>query len=245
MGGGDDTPGLSDSVVSEQADFLVDQIARGGIADDELREELRSALKARRENTALRDHIEHLKNEEVGMGLEASKRMAELSTEYMSQVEALKKEKEDARARADAAEVEAKMLAEMMRANGFATPPGAGLLERAMAGANASAATTSTPIAAPAALAFASPVMYDQPLDCLMTPTGDFAFPGSGGSGGVSGFTLAEGAAAAIKSVGETPDAPLTSSSFSAETPSSDAAEGAAMVAMASMDHPTLVREAS
>lgn len=91
MGGGDDTPGLSDSVVSEQADFLVDQIARGGIADDELREELRSALKARRENTALRDHIEHLKNEEVGMGLEASKRMAELSTEYMSQVEALKK----------------------------------------------------------------------------------------------------------------------------------------------------------
>ena len=245
MGGGDDTPGLSDSVVSEQADFLVDQIARGGIADDELREELRSALKARRENTALRDHIEHLKNEEVGMGLEASKRMAELSTEYMSQVEALKKEKEDARARADAAEVEAKMLAEMMRANGFATPPGAGLLERAMAGANASAATTSTPIAAPAALAFASPVMYDQPLDCLMTPTGDFAFPGSGGSGGVSGFTLAEGAAAAIKSVGETPDAPLASSSFSAETPSSDAAEGAAMVAMASMDHPTLVREAS
>ena len=179
------------------------------------------------------------------MGLEASKRMAELSTEYMSQVEALKKEKEDARARADAAEVEAKMLAEMMRANGFATPPGAGLLERAMAGANASAATTSTPIAAPAALAFASPVMYDQPLDCLMTPTGDFAFPGSGGSGGVSGFTLAEGAAAAIKSVGETPDAPLASSSFSAETPSSDAAEGAAMVAMASMDHPTLVREAS
>ena len=124
MGGGDDTPGLSDSVVSEQADFLVDQIARGGIADDELREELRSALKARRENTALRDHIEHLKNEEVGMGLEASKRMAELSTEYMSQVEALKKEKEDARARADAAEVEAKMLAEMMRANGFATPAG-------------------------------------------------------------------------------------------------------------------------
>lgn len=245
LGGGDDTPGLSDSVVSEQADFLVDQIARGGIADDELREELRSALKARRENTALRDHIEHLKNEEVGMGLEASKRMAELSTEYMSQVEALKKEKEDARARADAAEVEAKMLAEMMRANGFATPPGAGLLERAMAGANASAATTSTPIAAPAALAFASPVMYDQPLDCLMTPTGDFAFPGSGGSGGVSGFTLAEGAAAAIKSVGETPDAPLASSSFSAETPSSDAAEGAAMVAMASMDHPTLVREAS
>ena len=119
--GGDDTPGLSDSVVSEQADFLVEQIARGGIADDDLREELRSALKARRENTALRDHIERIKNEEVGMGLEASKRMAELSAEYMSQVDELKKEKEAARERAEAAEEEAKMLAEMMRANGFAT----------------------------------------------------------------------------------------------------------------------------
>ena len=243
--GGDDTPGLSDSVVSEQADFLVEQIARGGIADDDLREELRSALKARRENTALRDHIERIKNEEVGMGLEASKRMAELSAEYMSQVDELKKEKEAARERAEAAEEEAKMLAEMMRANGFATPPGAGLLERAMAGANASTATTSTPIAGPAALAFASPVVYDQSLDCLMTPTGDFVFPGSGDSGGVSGLDLAEGAAAAIKSVGETPDAPPASSSFSAKTPSSDAAQGAAMVAMASMDHPTLVKEAS
>ncbi len=244
--GGDDTPGLSDSVVSEQADFLVDQIARGGIADDDLREELRSALKARRENTALRDHIERIKNEEVGMGLEASKRMAELSAEYMSQVDKLKKEKETARERAEAAEEEAKMLAEMMRANGFATPPGAGLLERATAGANASTATTSTPIAGPAALAFASPVVYDQSLDCLMTPTGDFVFPGSGDSGGMSGLDLAEGAAAAIKSVGETPNAPPASSSFfSAKTPSSDAAQGAAMVAMASMDHPTLVKEAS
>ena len=138
-----------DSVVSEQADFLVDQIARGGIADDDLREELRSALKARRENTALRDHIERIKNEEVGMGLEASKRMAELSAEYMSQVDELKKEKEAARERAEAAEEEAKMLAEMMRANGFATPPGAGLLERATAGANASRRPHRRPSRAP------------------------------------------------------------------------------------------------
>ena len=124
------------------------------------------------------------------MGLEASKRMAELSAEYMSQVDKLKKEKETARERAEAAEEEAKMLAEMMRANGFATPPGAGLLERATAGANASTATTSTPIAGPAALAFASPVVYDQSLDCLMTPTGDFVFPGSGDSGNMSGLDL-------------------------------------------------------
>ena len=61
-----------------------------------------TALKARRENTALRDHIERIKNEEVGMGLEASKRMAELSAEYMSQVDKLKKEKETARERAEA-----------------------------------------------------------------------------------------------------------------------------------------------
>jgi hypothetical protein len=85
------------STLSAQVDKLSKEPA-----DEDLRRELRSALKARQENEALRDHIEHLKNGEVDMGLEASKRMSELSSEYMQQVDLLTREKEAVRARAEA-----------------------------------------------------------------------------------------------------------------------------------------------
>ena len=64
----DRTPGLSDSLVSEQANFLVDAIANEP-ADEEIIRELKSALKARQENEALRDHIEHLKKRRDRHGL--------------------------------------------------------------------------------------------------------------------------------------------------------------------------------
>lgn len=276
-------------------------------ADEELREELRSALKARRENEALRDHIEHLKNGEVDMGLEASKRMSELSSEYMQQVDKLTREKEAVQARAEAAEEEAKQLAAVMHAHGFATPLSAqGTKEIACnnilgdeAGAGEEGITPST-IANPAALLFASPIPCQTPVDYIATPVdatrggGDektgadegFAF-GSRGShtastatlfnfnppagarrmmsssqGSVDSLTgsmLAANAARVIQSMGAHEETTPTSGGdvggkgdtsgahalAAALTPSGAAAEGAAAVAMAAMDHPTLVAEAA
>ena len=117
----DGTPGLSDSAVSEHADHLVEALMREP-TDEDVRQELLSALKARRENEALRDHIEHLKNGEVDQGLEASKRMAQMSAEYMARVDEITRERNASRARAVAAEEKARELAAYMRSSGFGTP---------------------------------------------------------------------------------------------------------------------------
>ena len=245
----DRTPGLSDSLVSEQANFLVDAIANEP-ADEEIIRELKSALKARQENEALRDHIEHLKNGEIDMGLEASKRMTELSSEYMEQVDRLTKEKDAVRARAEAAEAEAKKLANMMRAHGFGTPlpststrrPPTPSARAAAAGAGATPTNVGVSPGGgdPAAWLFNSPAPNGLPLDCLNTPQGfgeTFAID-----------PAADAGVGARQNAAATPESAPRSGSHALAvpmTPSGDAAEGAARVAMAGMDHPTLIREAS
>ena len=292
----DGTPGLSDSAVSEHADHLVEALMREP-TDEDVRQELLSALKARRENEALRDHIEHLKNGEVDQGLEASKRMAQMSAEYMARVDEITRERNASRARAVAAEEKARELAAYMRSSGFGTPlaqrPEAStsadddaprVLENegdiSIGGDGVSASLSATmETAVPAANLFASPVLVNDPLDCIGTPgpnadsgtCADASFDFGGGDTAPSTATVFTGDrrgsdAASVESMDdeslrtdasrvarsiETPEATSRISNngstgvFVAPTPSGAGAEDAARVAMAGMDHPTLVNEAS
>ena len=290
----DGTPGLSDSVVSEHANHLVEALMREP-TDEDVRQELLSALKARRENEALRDHIEHLKNGEVDQGLEASKRMAQMSAEYMARVDEITRERDASRARAEAAEEKARELAAYMRSSGFGTPlarrpdastsadddaPHENEGDISIGGDGVSASPSAAmETAVPAANLFASPVLVNDPLDCIGTPgpngasgtCADASFDFGGVDTAPSTATVFSGDrrgsdAASVGSMDEeslrtdasrvarsmeTPEATSRMSNngstgvFVAPTPSGAGAEDAARVAMAGMDHPTLVNEAS
>ena len=144
------------------------------------------------------------------MGLQASKRMSELSSEYMQQVDILTREKEAVRARAEAAEEEARQLAAVMHAHGFGTPHpterigGGGRvhgwsLDNVLGdeagdggGSGGSGGGMVTPASGPAALLFASPIVTDCPLDCISSPAVQ-GHQGAGGGGGGGGGECRDG----------------------------------------------------
>ena len=188
---GDRSPGLNDSTVDERANFIAEALAREP-TDEDVRGELRRALEAKRENEALRDHIEHLKTGELDQGLEASKRMAEMSSEFMARVEELTRERDASRARADAAEREAREFAAYMRERGFGAAP-ASATPAAPRDGDVSIGDDGID-AAPAATLFASPLdpgLDRDPSDYIATPVApesvlDASFDFGGASNGVS-----------------------------------------------------------
>ena len=288
------SPGLNDSLVSEHVSFIADTLAREP-TDEDAHQQLRSAIKARHENEALRERLEHLKNSEIDQGLAASERMREMSSEYVHRVDHLTREKDSARARADTAEARARVLQDVLRANGIEVPKGP---ETAAAdsenrgdpdvsiGGDGVPATFPFP-PSPAAALFASPSPADADLELALTlddrgeTKPDASFDFGGGESLASARADADASAASDASevsldsdalrVGAE-DAALSfyetqsaSEAFArtprggdvsaphlhaadlhaAATPSGDAAEAAAREAMATLDHPALVDEAS
>lgn len=285
------SPGLSDSLVSEHVSFIADTLAREP-TDEDAHQQLRSAIKARHENEALRERLEHLKNSEIDQGLAASERMREMSSEYVHRVDHLTREKDSARARADNAEARARALQDVLRANGIEVPKGP---ETAAAdsenredpdvsiGGGGVPATFPFP-PSPAAALFASPSPADADLELALTlddrgetkPDASFDFGGGqslasaradadasdASEVSLDSDALRVGAEDAALSFYETQSA---SEAFArtprggdvsaphlhaaglhaAATPSGDAAEAAAREAMATLDHPALVDEAS
>jgi len=285
------SPGLSDSLVSEHVSFIADTLAREP-TDEDAHQQLRSAIKARHENEALRERLEHLKNSEIDQGLAASERMREMSSEYVHRVDHLTREKDSARARADNAEARARALQDVLRANGIEVPKGP---ETAAAdsenredpdvsiGGGGVPATFPFP-PSPAAALFASPSPADADLELALTlddrgetkPDASFDFGGGqslasaradADASDASEVSLdsdalrvgAEDAAlsfyetqSASEAFARTPSGGDVSAPHlhaaglhAAATPSGDAAEAAAREAMATLDHPALVDEAS
>ena len=177
--------------MDERANFIAEALAREP-TDEDVRGELRRALEAKRENEALRDHIEHLKTGELDQGLEASKRMAEMSSEFMARVEELTRERDASRARVDAAEREAREFAAYMRERGFGAAP-ASATPAAPHDGDVSIGDDGID-AAPAATLFASPLdpgLDRDPSDYIATPVApesvlDASFDFGGASNGVS-----------------------------------------------------------
>ena len=153
--------GLSDSLVSQHVTYIVDTLSREP-TDEDVHRQLRSAIKARHENEVLRDHIENLKNAEIDQGLAASQRLKEMSHEYVSRVDGLARNVKAQQARAEAAEQEARTLAEVLRANGVEVPTPSALVSTPMAGPDADVSIADSGVSAtPAAALFASPKVLD------------------------------------------------------------------------------------
>ena len=278
------SPGLNDSLVAEHVSYIADTLAREP-TDEDAHQQLRSAIKARHENEALRERLEHLKNSEIDQGLAASERMREMSSEYVHRVDHLTREKDTARARAEAAEARARELQDVLRANGIEVPKGP---ERSgpLAGDEAPDQDVSigdggvSATFPPAAALFDSPSPAHADLELAMTRDGlgesDASFDFGGGAFFASASDAAESehsenadasiassldsdalrvgadeAALSATVVIQTPRGDDVSSSrgvaglHAASTPSGDAAEAAAREAMATLDHPALVDEAS
>ena len=169
------SPGLNDSLVSEHVSFITDTLAREP-TDEDAHQQLRSAIKARHENEALRERLEHLKNSEIDQGLAASERMREMSSEYVHRVDHLTREKDSARARADTAEARARVLQDVLRANGIEVPKGP---ETAAADSEnrgdpdvsigGGGVPATFPFAVAAAALFASPSPADADLELALT----------------------------------------------------------------------------
>ena len=278
------SPGLNDSLVAEHVSYIADTLAREP-TDEDAHQQLRSAIKARHENEALRERLEHLKNSEIDQGLAASERMREMSSEYVHRVDHLTREKDTARARAEAAEARARELQDVLRANGIEVPKGP---ERSGPPADDEAQDPDVSIGdggvsatfPPAAALFDSPSPAHADLELAMTRDGlgepDASFDFGGGAFFASASDAAESehsenadasiaslldsdalrvgadeAALSATDVIRTPRGDDVSSSrgvaglHAASTPSGDAAEAAAREAMATLDHPALVDEAS
>ena len=238
------SPGLSDSLVSEHVSFIADTLAREP-TDEDAHQQLRSAIKARHENEALRERLEHLKNSEIDQGLAASERMKEMSSEYVHRVDDLTREKDTARARAEAAEARARELQDVLRANGIDVPgEPEGSADEETPDTDVSIGGGGVPATfLPAAALFDSPAPADADLELALFPRDDHAeaeasFDFGGGALGAS----AEGDAA------EDAEDVFASSldSAASDAPSgAAAAKAAAREAMATLDHPALVDEAS
>lgn len=277
--------GLSDSLVSQHVTYIVDTLSREP-TDEDVHRQLRSAIKARHENEVLRDHIENLKNAEIDQGLAASQRLKEMSHEYVSRVDGLARNVKAQQARAEAAEQEARTLAEVLRANGVEVPTPSALVSTPMAGPDADVSIADSGVSAtPAAALFASPKVLDFDVrtvlgdindkehDDLRAParrddasfdfgagaasfdTGSDGWPSvsDSGSDSLGSDTLRAGANEVVHSVTDVDIHEITPLAASnggtrvraAATPSRDAAEAAAREAMATLDHPALVDEAS
>jgi hypothetical protein len=275
---------LNDSLVAEHVSYIADTLAREP-TDEDAHQQLRSAIKARHENEALRERLEHLKNSEIDQGLAASERMREMSSEYVHRVDHLTREKDTARARAEAAEARARELQDVLRANGIEVPKGP---ERSGPPADDEAPDPDVSIGdggvsatfPPAAALFDSPSPAHADLELAMTRDGlgepDASFDFGGGAFFASASDAAESehsenadasiassldsdalrvgadeAALSATDVIRTPRGDDVWSSrgvaglHAASTPSGDAAEAAAREAMATLDHPALVDEAS
>ena len=238
------SPGLNDSLVSEHVSYIADTLAREP-TDEDAHQQLRSAIQARHENEALRERLEHLKNSEIDQGLAASERMKEMSSEYVHRVDDLTREKDTARARAEAAEARARALQDVLRANGIDVPgEPEGSADEETPDTDVSIGGGGVPATfLPAAALFDSPAPADADLELALFPRDDHAeaeasFDFGGGALGAS----AEGDAA------EDAEDVFASSldSAASDAPSgAAAAKAAAREAMATLDHPALVDEAS
>ena len=274
------SPGLSDSQVSEHVSYIADTLAREP-TDEDVHRQLRSAIKARHENEVLRDHIENLKNSEIDQGVAASERMKEMSSEYVSRVDGLTRDVKTEQARAEAAEQEARALAEVLRSNGVDVPTPAATSAATPVINPDDAADADVSIAGdgvsatPAAVLFVSPQSSDADLGQVLGDIHDGArtqhdLSFDFGAGAVSSDTgsdwpsvsdsaeslgsdtLRAGANEVVHSMNDI-DMEITplrgqnggTGVHAVATPSSDAAEAAAREAMATLDHPALVDEAS
>ena len=261
------SPGLNDSLVSEHVSYIADTLAREP-TDEDAHQQLRTAIKAHHENEALRERLEHLKNSEIDQGLAASERMKEMSSEYVHHVDNLTREKDTARARANAAEAHARALQDVLRANGIEVPGGP------EASANDENPDPDVSIGdggvpatfLPSAALFDSPAAADADIELALFPRDDrgdanVSFDFGGGAPGASAEAeTAEDTGDVFASsfdsdVADASAFPSSSSSRRGAGPragarnapslAAAAAKAAAREAMATLDHPELVDEAS
>ena len=260
------SPGLNDSLVSEHVSYIADTLAREP-TDEDAHQQLRTAIKAHHENEALRERLEHLKNSEIDQGLAASERMKEMSSEYVRHVDNLTREKDTARARANAAEAHARALQDVLRANGIEVPGGP------EASANDENPDPDVSIGdggvpatfLPSAALFDSPAAADADIELALFPRDDrgdanVSFDFGGGAPGASAeaetaedtgdvfassFDSDVADASAFPSSSSSRGAGPRAGARNAPSLAAAAAKAAAREAMATLDHPELVDEAS